>query len=139
MTKAKPRQSTTPNPDTIDLPPGVDKDAAVDAATPPADRTPTDAPEPREGNPQRDEATDGSVTFEWDGEEWTFKPSDGTRLEYLAAIEDADSGYDVTGIVRALRILLGRPQAERLFAGRSTDQVNDFFDACGKAAGTGNF
>lgn len=119
--------------------PAADPPDAADApAADPVDPTPDDAPEPREGNPQRDEAGDRTVTFEWDGGKWTFKPSAGRSLEYLAALEDADSGEDVTGIIRALRLLLGREQAAKLFKGRTSDQINPFFEAAGKAAGTGN-
>jgi hypothetical protein len=80
---------------------------------------------------QRAEAQDSPLTFTWDGEDWTIKPSDVTSLEFLAALEDEE-------IVKALRLLLGRDQAAQLIKGRHVDDLEAFFDAAGEAAGTGN-
>lgn len=80
---------------------------------------------------QRKEALDEELTFAWDGEEWTFKPSDATALEFLAALEDEQ-------IIKALRFLLGREQAARLIKGRKIQDLEQFFDAAGEAAGSGN-
>lgn len=90
------------------------------------------------GNPQRDEAEDREVTFPWDGEEWTFNTAAATSLEFLAALDDAESDEDPLGMVRAARILLGRDQATRLFKGRQVTDIFDFFTVAGEAGGTGN-
>jgi len=82
-------------------------------------------------NRQQQEALDRPVTFVWDGEEWTVVPSDGTSLEFLAALEDEQ-------IIAALRMLLGREQAARLIKGRKVADLEKFFDAAGEAAGSGN-
>jgi hypothetical protein len=91
-------------------------------------------PRPQDRRPpasqQRQEAQDQELTFTWDGEEWTFKPSDATGLEFLAALEDEQ-------IVRALRLLLGREQAARLIQGRKVQDLEGFFVAAGEVAGSG--
>lgn len=89
-------------------------------------------------NGRRIEAVGGLVTFEWDGEEWTFQAEDGDSLEFLAALEDADSGADPGGFIRAMRLLLGHKQAARLFKGRRTEAVIEFFTAASEAVGAGN-
>lgn len=90
-------------------------------------------------NGQRTEATGHEpVTFEWDGEEWMFVPDDADDLEFLAALEDADSGADPGAMIRAMRMLLGNQQAARLFKGRKASDIIPFFEAATEAAGTGN-
>ncbi|MFD7157961.1 hypothetical protein ACFV9C_25390 [Kribbella sp. NPDC059898] len=91
---------------------------------------PQDRQQP-EPNLQRVEARDLPITFEWDGEKWTFKPSDATGLEFLAALEDEQ-------IIKALRLLLGNEQAARLIKGRKLRDLAEFFNAAGQAGGTGN-
>ena len=83
------------------------------------------------GTAQRREAMNTEQTFAWDGEEWTLTPADATGLEFLAALEDDE-------IIAALRLLLGRDQAARLFKGRRVEDIGEFFDALGEAVGTGN-
>lgn len=80
---------------------------------------------------QRTEALDKPVTFAYDDDEWTVTPSDATSLEFLAFLEDE-------AIIAALRHLLGREQAARLFRGRSIEDLEGFFEAMGEAVGTGN-
>lgn len=82
-------------------------------------------------NTQRAEALNEPVTFTFDGEDWTVIPHDATSLEFLAALEDER-------MVTALRLLLGRDQADRLIKGRHVEQLEGFFTALGQAVGTGN-
>lgn len=80
---------------------------------------------------QRIEARDEPVTFVFDGDEFTIKPSAATGLEFLAALEDEQ-------IIAALRHLLGREQAARLIKGRTVEDLEGFFDALGAAVDMGN-
>lgn len=91
-------------------------------------KQPTDRKRP---SAQRAEVLDQPVTFTWDGEEWTVVPSDATSLEFLAALEDEE-------VVPALRLLLGREQAARLFKGRKVEHLEGFFSAMGEELGSGN-
>jgi hypothetical protein len=103
-------------------------------------------PEPQDHKPkkkkgksaQRAEVDNDPITFEWDGETWEFDPANGTGLEFMAALEDADNGGDPGGLIRAMRILLGRDQASRLFKGRDASDIFGFFGAAEEAAGLGN-
>jgi hypothetical protein len=79
----------------------------------------------------RQEALNEPVTFTFDGDEFTVTPSDATGLEFLAALEDQH-------IIKALRLLLGTEQADRLIKGRKVDALEGFFDTLGEAVGTGN-
>lgn len=88
-------------------------------------------PQDRKPSKQRTETLDEPVTFTFDGEDWTLTPSDATGLEFLAALEDEQ-------IIAALRLLLGREQAQRLIAGRKAEHLEGFFDAMGEAVGSGN-
>lgn len=92
-------------------------------------------PQPQDRRPpanqQRAEVQDRPLTFNWDGQEWTIKPSDVTSLEFLAALEDEE-------MVKALRLLLGKEQAARLIKGRHVEDLEAFFNAAGEAAGVGN-
>lgn len=94
----------------------------------PADRKPKKAKKP---NPLRDEALNSPVTFTFDGDEFTVVPTDASKLEFLAALEDED-------FIPAIRALLGRDQATRLFKGRRVEDLGDFFDVMGQAVGLGN-
>lgn len=94
---------------------------------------------PKKANAQKAEVDDAPIPFEWDGETWSVVPSRATGLEFLAALEDADSGEDPGGMIRAMRFLLGREDAARLFKGRTADQIGPFFEAVGEATGLGNF
>lgn len=93
---------------------------------------------PKKANAQKAEVEDAPVSFEWDGETWQVIPSKASGLEFLAALEDADSGEDVGGMIRAMRLLLGREQAARLFKGREVGAIREFFEAAWEAMGSGN-
>lgn len=86
---------------------------------------------PKASSQLKAEVQNHPVTFTWDGEEWTVTPADATSLEFLAALEDEE-------VVRALRYLLGREQAARLFKGRKVEDLERFFDAMGEELGSGN-
>lgn len=85
---------------------------------------------------QRRDVDDEPVTFVFDGEEFTVKPSDSTSLEFLDALDEAKD--DPSSITRALRALLGVEQAKRLFRGRNVEDLDGFFDVVGEAVGAGN-
>lgn len=80
---------------------------------------------------QRSEVNDAPISFDFDGDSFTMKPSDATSLEFLEALEDEQ-------LIKALRILLGREQASRLFKGRSVEQLESFFELMGEAVDAGN-
>jgi hypothetical protein len=80
---------------------------------------------------RRAEAADEPIAFDFDGEQWTFRPSDATGLEFLAALEDEE-------LIVACRMLLGREQAARLFKGRDVKALYGFFDVMGEAADSAN-
>lgn len=82
-------------------------------------------------NTQRDEAEERTVTFEYDGDEWSVQSADVKQLEFLAALED--ESYIV-----AMRLALGSEQAARFFKGRKLEDIGAFFDAMGEAVGSGN-
>lgn len=96
----------------------------------PATTTPQDR-KPKASAALKTEALNEPVTFTWDDEEWTVTPEDASSLEFLAALEDEE-------VVRALRHLLGREQAARLFKGRKVEDLEAFFDAMGEELGSGN-
>jgi len=83
------------------------------------------------GTAQRREAMNTEQTFTWDGQEWTITPADATGLEFLAALEDDE-------IIAAVRLLLGRDQATRLFKGRRVEDLEGFFEALGEVVDSGN-
>lgn len=85
----------------------------------------------KQASRQRAEISDEPVSFVFDAEEFTIRPSDSTGLEFLAALDDGE-------IVKAIRLLLGHEQAARLFSGRNATQLRGFFDAVGEAIGVGN-
>lgn len=94
----------------------------------------TNVKQPQDHKPkskQRDEATDAEVTFTFDGDEFTIKQSDATRLEFLEALEDER-------VIAALRILLGHEQAARLIKGRDVRALEGFFETVGEAVDSGN-
>lgn len=119
---------------------------------PPAKKTAAKKTAAKKRIPTRDEAeaevqlldSDGqpivirTKTVEWDGEEWELDPNNATGMEFYALLADAEDEEDPMALVRALRHLLGREQAARLFKGRTIPQIHDFFDAMGEAVGTGN-
>jgi hypothetical protein len=82
-------------------------------------------------NARRAEVSDEPIDFDFDGDSFTFKPSDATSLDFLAALEDEE-------LIKACRLLLGREQATKLFHGRSVTDLMPFFDAMGEAADVGN-
>jgi hypothetical protein len=75
---------------------------------------------------RRADVGDDPIEFDYDGETWTFVPTDATGLEFLAALEDEE-------LVLACRLLLGHEQAARLFKGRKIDDLHGFFDTMGEA------
>lgn len=106
----------------------VDDDVTAKVRVPvrakrPQDRRPTNA--------ARAEAENTPTTFEWDGEEWTVTPAEAQGLEFLAALDDEE-------IITAMRLLLGREQAARLFKGRKVDDLQHFFETMGEEVGVGN-
>lgn len=93
--------------------------------------------EPAE-NGQRAEVEDRPITFEWDGEEWSYPRANATSMEFLSVLDDADAhGSDIL-FLRAMKLLLGREQADRLFKGRDASVLMDFFVAAGEAGQSGN-
>jgi len=80
---------------------------------------------------QRAEVLDEPVTFTFDGDEFTVRPSDATSLEFLEALEDEQ-------LIAALRLLLGREQASKLIKGRKVEQLESFFETMGEAVDTPN-
>lgn len=131
------QKTTDPMGRPVEFPDGVDVDALRAATT-----LPTKAKQPQDHkkkkNTQRAEVENHAITFPWDGEDWTVKASDMTSLEFLAALEDAEADDDPGAVIRAMRALLGREQAARLFKGRQVEHIAEFFTAAGEAAGTGN-
>lgn len=90
------------------------------------DHKPKRKPSKSAASARRAETADEPVVFDFDGEQWTFVPSDATGLEFMAALEDEE-------LVQACRLLLGREQAARLFKGRKVEDLYGFFDVMGEA------
>lgn len=98
-------------------------------------------PAKKTGQPQsgqQAEALDSEMTVDFDGEQWTLRPSDMNDLEFLAAVADADANEDVAGLIQAMRMLLGGEQASRFFKGRKVEHIRDFFDTLGELVNSGN-
>lgn len=94
-------------------------------------KQPSDYKQKQKPSAQRADAQELDVDVEYDGETYVVAQSNVKRLDFLAAIEDEE-------YITALRLLLGREQAARLFEGHAVEDVGGFFDALGEAIDAGN-
>lgn len=97
----------------------------------------TEAEKPKKSE-QRVEVEDTSVTFTWDDQEWTFERSKVNALEFLSALDDYANDSNALAGPRAMKLLLGREQADRFFHERQAEDIFVFVRAAGEAARAGN-